>query len=162
MIIRPLISKDKKQLMALIKKSGLFDELEIQVAVEVVNEAFQQHEKDEYQIFCVINDAEAVIGYICFGPISLTEDCYAIHWIAVDKSSSRQGVGGKLLGFAEELIIKKKVRRIYLDTSSTPGYAPARSFYEKHGYQLVCTLESFYRKGDHKMIFMKDLRNGKK
>ena len=148
--------------MDLIKKRGLFDELEIQVAVEVVNEALQLHEKDEYQIFCAINDTEAVIGYICFGPIPLTEDCYDIYWIAVDKSFSRQGVGGKLVTFVEDLLIKKKVRRIYLDTSSTPGYAPARSFYEKHGYRLVCTLESFYRDGDHKMIFMKDIRDGEK
>jgi ribosomal protein S18 acetylase RimI-like enzyme len=151
------MSRDKKQLMDLIKKSDLFDEVEIKVAVEVVNEAMQQHEKDEYQIFCAVNGDEAVVGYICFGPIPLTEDCYEIYWIAVDRKLSRKGVGGDLLRFAEELLVKKKARRIYLDTSSTPGYAPARSFYEKHGYCLACSLESFYREGDHKMIFMKDM-----
>jgi len=138
----------------------LFTEAEIQVAVEVVNEALQHPEKGDYQVFCALNDAEGVMGYICIGPIPMTEDCYEIYWIAVDKNFSRQGVGGKLVAFAEDLLMKKKARRTYLDTSSTPGYAAARALYKKHGYRPVCELESFYREGDHKIIFMKDMRAG--
>ncbi len=48
-------------------------------------------------------------------------------------------------------------RRIYVETSSTPPYEPARSLYKKHGYQMVCLLMDFYREGDHKMIFMKEV-----
>ena len=77
--------------------------------------------------------------------------------IVVDEEFSRKGVGGKLLAFMEEFIIKKGARRIYVDTSSTPPYEPARAFYEKHGYRLAGLLEDFYRKGDHKVIFMKEV-----
>jgi len=44
-----------------------------------------------------------------------------------------------------------------VETSSTPPYEPARSFYERYGYQTVGSLMDFYREGDHKMIFMKEV-----
>jgi ribosomal protein S18 acetylase RimI-like enzyme len=96
-------------------------------------------------------------GYICFGPVPMTDGCYDLYWIAVDEEFSRQGIAGKLLGFMEEFIIQKGARRIYVDTSTTAPYEPARSFYEKHGYQVACELKDFYREGDHKIIFMKEV-----
>jgi len=36
----------------------------------------------------------------------------------------------------------------------------ASTFYEKHGYRVACLLEDFYRKGDHKVIFMKEVTDG--
>jgi ribosomal protein S18 acetylase RimI-like enzyme len=90
----------------------------------------------------------------------MTDRCYDLYWIKVDEAASRKGVGGRLLEFMEEFVAREGARRIYVETSSTEPYQAARSFYEKHGYRIVCSLEDFYREGDHKMIFMKDIRHG--
>ncbi len=157
MIIRPLISQDKDKILRLLRQRGTFTEREVQVALEVIDETLRQPEGKDYHIFCTDDGLDCLIGYICFGPIPLTDNCYDLYWIAVDKRFARKGIGGKLLGFMEEFVIRKGARHIYVDTSSTPPSEPARSFYEKHGYHVGCVLNDFYREGDHKMIFMKEV-----
>jgi ribosomal protein S18 acetylase RimI-like enzyme len=75
----------------------------------------------------------------------------------VDKAYARRGIGGKLMKCMVKFVTKDKGRRIYVETSSLPPYASARSFYNKHGYTLVSSLSDFYRIGDHKMILMKEV-----
>ena len=157
MKIKPVQTHDRKVLSRLFRQRGTFNENEVQVALEVVDESLRRPEKGDYQTFCAVDGHGSLAGYISFGPIPMTEGCYDLYWIAVDEAFSRRGVGGALLGFMEEFVIRKGARRIYVDTSSTPPYEPARSFYEKHGYRVACLLEDFYRKGDHKVIFMKEV-----
>jgi ribosomal protein S18 acetylase RimI-like enzyme len=157
MVIRPLVFKDISEILRIIEGTGTFNEMEILVAEEVMDDALSHPEKSDYHIFCAVDASGSPNGYVCFGPIPMTQDRYDLYWIAVDKTASRQGVGGKLLEFMEANLLKKGARRVYVDTSSTPPYKSARAFYEKHGYRLVCVLDDFYRKGDHKMIFMKEL-----
>lgn len=157
MIIRPLIFQDRAKILRFIERRGTFNKKEIQVAMELIDETLRHPERKDYHIFCAINSPDTIMGYICFGPIPMTESRYNLYWIAVDEGFSRKGIGGKLLEFMEGFLGKKKARRFYVETSSTPVYEAARSFYEKQGYHLVCVLDDFYRKGDHKMIFMKEL-----
>ena len=157
MLIRPLVFKDKSSVLHLIEGTRTFNEVEIQVAAEVIDDALSHPEKSDYHIFSAVDASDSPNGYICFGPIPMTQDRYDLYWIAVDKTASRQGVGGKLLEFMEASLMRKGPGRVYVDTSSTPPYQAARAFYEKHGYRLVCVLDDFYREGDHKMIFMKEI-----
>jgi len=159
MVIRPLVSQDKEKILRLLRQKGTFNEQEIQVALEVVEDSLRFPEKKDYTIFCAHDNAGNFAGYICFGPVPMTDNCYDLYWIAVDEQFSRQGIGGMLLRYMEGCLVRENARRIYLDTSSTRPYLPARSFYEKNGYRLVCVLEDFYREDNHKMIFMKNLRS---
>jgi ribosomal protein S18 acetylase RimI-like enzyme len=158
MELRPLIPHDREKILSLLRHRGVFSKQEIQVALEVIDEALRHPEKKEYQVFCAFDGDGDLAGYICFGPVPMTDDRYDLYWIVVDEESSRKGVGGELIGFMEAFLAREGARRIYIDTSSSPPYASARSFYEKHGYQVMCTLKDFYRSGDHKMIFMKEVR----
>lgn len=157
MVIRPLVFKDISEILRIIEGTGTFNEMEILVAEEVMDDALRHPEKGDYHIFSAVDVSDSPNGYICFGPIPMTQNRYDLYWIAVDKTASRQGVGGKLLKFMEAVLRRKGAGRIYVETSSTPPYQAARAFYEKHSYRLVCVLDDFYRKGDHKMIFMKEL-----
>jgi ribosomal protein S18 acetylase RimI-like enzyme len=158
--IRPLRNRNKKEVSRLLMQAKTFSDQEIQVALDVVDDALRRPEKGDYCAFCALNSDGSLAGYICFGPIPMTEGCYDLYWIVVDRAFSRKGVGGKLLEFMEDFLIKKGARRIYVDTSSTQPYEPARALYDKHGYRVTCLLEDFYRKGDHKVIFMKEVRAG--
>ena len=82
------------------------------------------------------------------------------YWIVVGRGYARRGLGKRLLECMESWAAQDGIRRIYVETSSSPPYEAARAFYEKHGYLLACVLEDFYRKGDHKMTFMKETGHG--
>lgn len=157
MVIRPLVPQDKDKIRLLIELRGTFNKNEIQIAMEVVGEALRHPEREEYHVFCAVDRTGSLVGFTCFGPIPMTDNCYDVYWIVVDEKFSRKGIGGRLLECMEAFVVRKKARRIYVDTSSTAAYAAARSFYEKCGYRVVCVLHDFYRKSDHKMIFMKEV-----
>jgi ribosomal protein S18 acetylase RimI-like enzyme len=159
MKIMPLTVHDRERVWELLRQRGTFNEGELQVAIEVIDEALRRPDKGDYRIFCAFDGNNCLAGYVCFGPIPMTEGCYDLYWIAVDEAFSREGLGGKLLEFMEGFVIREGARRIYVDTSTTAPYQPARSFYEKHGYHVACELKDFYREGDHKIIFMKEVRS---
>lgn len=155
MIIRSLVFQDKPKILYLLQQRGIFNNDEIKVAMGILDLNLEDPDKKDYYIFCAIDDGDGLVGYICFGPTPMTECCYDLYWIVVDQNSGRKGVGEKLLSCMEEFVDKNKGRCIYLDTSSTQPYAPARLFYKKHGFKTVSVLRDFYRVGDHKMILMK-------
>jgi GNAT superfamily N-acetyltransferase len=157
MVIRSLIPGDKPKIRRIVEQMGTFNKEEIRVAMELLDEALSYPERQDYYVRCAVDELGSLAGYICFGPIPMTDGCYDLYWIVVDQQFSRQGVGGKLLADMEGFVVKKEARRIYVDTSSTPGYRTARAFYEKHGYRVACVLDSFYREGDDKMIFVKEV-----
>jgi len=155
-----LIPEDREKISRLLRQGSVFNPEEIKVALEVIDEALNGSGKKDYQVFCAFDHNRDLAGFICFGPIPMTERCYDLYWLKVDEAFSRKGVGKILLGFVEELVAGEGARRIYVETSSTAPYQAARSLYEKHGYRLLCSLKDFYREGDHKMIFMKEVRRG--
>jgi len=160
MELQPLMPDDREKISRLLSQRNVFSHEEIKVALEVIDEALNGAGKRDYQVYCAFDGDQNLAGFICFGPIPMTEKCYDLYWIMVDETSSRQGVGGRLLGLMEKFVAREGARRIYVETSSTAPYEAARSFYERHGYQLVCSMNDFYRKGDHKMIFMKEVWHG--
>ena len=48
-------------------------------------------------------------------------------------------------------------RFLLAETSSTPKYAAARAFYLHHGFRELVRITDFYRDGDDKIIYRKDL-----
>jgi ribosomal protein S18 acetylase RimI-like enzyme len=157
MLIRPLKLQDKSKIYQTVCQGDTFNEGEIQVAMELVDEVLNNPANQDYLIYSAVYPAEVFAGYICFGPIPMTAYCYDLYWIAVDQRFSKKGVGSRLVEFMEADIRRNNGKYIYVDTSSTIAYAPARSFYEKHGYRPVCTLNDFFKDGDHKVIFRKEL-----
>ena len=157
MIIRPLISHDKTKILFLLHQRGIFNNNEIKLAMELLDASLDYREEKDYHVFCAADDGDRLAGYICFGPIPVTDGCYDLYWIMVDEAYGRTGIGGKLLACMVKSVIRNKGRRIYVETSSSPPYASARFFYNKHGYTLVSLLSDFYRVGDHKMIYMKEV-----
>lgn len=157
MLIRPLVPQDKSKIHDILCQGDTFNQSEVQVALELVDEVLKNPAHPDYLIYSAVYPPEVFAGYICFGPIPMTAYCFDLYWIAVDRQFSKKGVGTRLVEFMEDAVRRDNGKHIYVDTASTPSYAPARSFYEKHGYRAVCTLDDFFKKGDHKIIFRKKL-----
>ncbi len=153
MLVRAIIPEDRRQLIEIIGKQHNFLQCEIDIATEVIDETFNPRE--DYQALAAFDDTSRLLGFVSFGPIPLTVNRYDIYWIAVDPDNGRHGTGTVLLKKMEEQLKKSGSGHIYVETSSTAGYLPARLFYEKNDYTLVSHIQDFYREGDDRMIYRK-------
>lgn len=155
--IRPLASaSDREQILAFLAQRDLFTDEELDVARELLDDVLDNPDSD-YQILCAVDQSNTVRGYICFGRIPMTDRCYDLYWIAVDLDQARQGMARLLLDHMEGAMREQGGSRIYLDTSSTGPYQAAKAFYFKNGFTVECVLADFYRPGDDKVIYKKDL-----
>lgn len=154
-IIRPIIAEDRGQLLQLVERQDNFNAQEVAVAIEVIDDTLDPA-KNDYAILVAVR-AGQVVGFICSGEIPMTDRRFDLYWIAVDPDLGRQGVGKLLLARMEDELTGQGGGIVYVDTSSTPGYDRARSFYEKNGYHVACVLPDFYRAGDDRVIYRKAL-----
>ncbi len=138
----------------IVASSGFFTDAERNLAVELVREALVKGPASGYH-FLFAEFRGDLIGYSCFGPIPCTQFSYDLYWIVVQEDFRRLGLGSQLLRATEVLVWKLGGRRIYVDTSSRPQYAPTRAFYEKFGYVRAAMLQDFYAPGDGKVTYIK-------
>jgi ribosomal protein S18 acetylase RimI-like enzyme len=154
-LIRPAADNDRHLLVNLIARIENFTSEEKELAMEVINDGLASTDSGYHILVAVDSSDHSLSGFICFGAIPITVDRWDLYWIAVDPRKSGQGVGSLLLRTMEDKLGEGV--RIYIDTSSLEGYRKARFFYERHGYQPVCMLSDFYKNGDDKIIYCKEL-----
>lgn len=126
------------------------------MALELVDDNLAKGSQSEYQ-FLVAAEQATVLGYVCYGLIPLTQSSYDLYWIVVDPDQQRGGIGGRLMTAMHEAILGQGGKRVYIDTSSTNLYAPARAFYESQGYTVAAQFPDFYREGDAKVVYGREL-----
>lgn len=158
--IRDLRIEDQRPLEQLLDRVEVFEPHEIRVAMELVASALGT--SGDYLIYVAEaadepnhSDRGAIIGYICHGHNPVTDAIHDVYWIAVDPRVQGQGVGARLLGFAEERVRALRGRGIVIETSSRREYAAARRLYERSGYRKAADIADFYKPGDHQLIYMK-------
>ena len=145
---------DAEHIRAITESTGVFSPVEIEIAVELADERLAKGPASGYHFVFAEGDGQ-VCGYTCYGPIALTIGSYDLYWIAVAKSAQGLGLGRVLLEKTEERIGAAGGRRIYIETSTRPPYAPTRAFYERCGYHQEVVLKDFYASGDGKAIYVK-------
>jgi len=151
--VRP---EDMENVWRLVNSTGVFSEVEIQIAVELVEERLKQGPSSGY--FFVFAELDGrVVGYTCYGPVPLTAASFDLYWIAVDKAMHGRKLGRLLLQRSEELIRQAGGQQVYIETSNRPQYEPTRGFYLRCGYRQAALLENFYAPGDDKVIYSRDL-----
>ncbi len=156
--IRKLEPGDRPRIAEIVVSSGNFNDVEIATALELVDEALAEGEKSGYMIVVLEDGKNPVVkGYACYGPTPLTEGVYDLYWIAVDPSAQGKGFGQRLLKYVEQDVGKRGGRMLLIETSSHEIYGATIRFYERSGYELVARIKNFYRIGDDKLVFSKEL-----
>jgi ribosomal protein S18 acetylase RimI-like enzyme len=160
--IRPLEPRDRARILEVVTATGNFTAAEIAIAMEVVDEALADpaFPRGDYRAYVAEDGGGRVAGYECHGPTPLTEGTYDLYWIAVDPAYQGGGYGRALLAFAEADVRATAGRLLLIETSSQESYNATIRFYEKSGYPLVARIKGFYRPGDDKLIFAKELGAG--
>ena len=151
-----LTPKDAARIHALAAVTGFFTAEEAAIAQELAEERLTRGAASGYH-FLLAEEAGELLGFACFGPIPCTRGAYDLYWIVVRPDRQGGGLGRLLLTAAEARIAAAGGRRVYIDTSSRPQYAPTRAFYRACGFREEALLAGFYDQGDGKAIFCKVL-----
>ena len=157
--IRKMEPRDRSRIEEMVVSSGNFNDAEIETALELVDEALKEGEASGYFVVvleCMKKHSETA-GYACYGPTPLTDGTYDLYWIVVDPAAQRKGFGRHLLEHVERDIIKRGGRMLLIETSSQETYSGTIRFYGDNGYQLAARIKNFYRLGDDKLVYLKEV-----
>ncbi len=157
--IRKLEPGDRSRIQEIVVSSRNFNDVEIATALELVDGALAEGEKSGYMIVVLEDgkDPPVVRGYACYGPAPLTQGVYDLYWIVIDRAAQNKGFGQRLLKYVEREVVKRGGRMLLIETSSQETYGATIRFYERSGYELVARIKNFYRIGDDKLVFSKEL-----
>ena len=157
-MIRKLKPDDVKIIEPILKSIEIFSDVEVNVAMELVNAAAADAEQTDYNVF-VYEEKGNVIGYHCTGKRPLTDAVYDLYWIVTDPGHKNKGVGKTLLAHAEEFVIQLKARWLLIETSSKGSYEGARNFYLRNNYSIISEINDFYTVGERLIVFGKYFNN---
>lgn len=147
---------DREPVLNLLASTGLFRPGELDIALEVLDEALRDGQAGHYQSYTAELAGQAV-GWVCFGPTPCTEGTFDLYWIAVDVRCQNRGIGRALMRRAEDLIARGGGRLVVVETSGRADYKPTRQFYLGIGYQEASRVADFYTPGDDKITYIKHL-----
>jgi len=151
--VRSLVEKDRARLLSMLIRTRAFTSAEIDVAMELIDSVLKDPTQDDYQIHCLVDDQDQVIGYLCYGPTPMTEGTFDLYWIAVDPDFQEKGAGSRLLSFLEEVVKAKGGRLILADTSTIPQYEKTQGFYLRNGFKEVARVPDYYYPGNDRVTF---------
>lgn len=155
LIIEKLDAADREPLKKILQRVGVFNQKEIECAMELTNSCLSDNGSNDYIIHTAKKDRH-LTGYICYGQTPLARAVFDMYWLVVDKAFQGQGIGRQLIEFMEEQL-SAEARMIMIETSSRKPYERARNLYRAMGYELVSQVNDFYDYGDNKLIFSKKL-----
>ena len=147
---------DLQAVEEIIRSTGFFYEIEIPVALGLLEDYLEEGEESGYY-FLFAADGGRTIGYACYGEIAGTEGAYDLYWIAVHDDQRGKGFGKQLLEKTHDVIRSKGGRIVVAETSSLDKYQPTRHFYLSNGYAEEGYVKDFYKPGDGRLTFVKRL-----
>lgn len=152
-----LLPPDRDAIAAILSEAGVFRDDEVAIGLELVDESLDPGPRTDYEWRLAEGEGGVLLGFACFGPVTLTDGTFDLYWIAVAPSARGSAVAGAIERSVAESVAGRGGRWLLAETSSTPPYAPARRFYEKSGYALLENIPDFYRLGDGRLTFGKRL-----
>ena len=147
---------DRGAVRRLVAETGVFSEVEVGWAVEVVDAALDRGPAAGYH-FLFADASGELEGFTCFGPIDGTQNRFDLYWIAVSRNTQGKGLGRKLL--AESMAATQALggTHMFIDTSTRADYAAAHALYVALGFTRMGTLVDFYADGDGKALYGRKL-----
>lgn len=157
MRIRPLEAKDRQRIQEIVSAVGNFNQADIKIAMELIDDVISKNGSSDYTVYVSQDDKDVVQAYVCFGQTPLTDHTYDFYWMAIDPQHQRCGLGLKLFQYVEAQVRERGGKLLMCETSSMESYERVVRLYERLGYQPVARIKNFYRLGDDKLIYMKEL-----
>lgn len=154
-MIEPAQPKDAAAIHHVAENAGVFSEKEIKSVSEMLDAFFNPTPDDDHTFIVYRDETRAVLGLACYGPTPFTDRIWELYWICVERTRQRNHVGHALMQYISAELSAQTVRALYLETSDSDIYSPARAFYEREGFECVAHLKDFYARSEGKIIFRK-------
>ncbi|MFZ3072959.1 MAG: GNAT family N-acetyltransferase [Thermodesulfobacteriota bacterium] len=154
--VREVEKKDETAIISIIKRTENLTQAEILCAIELLRAYLSGRDGCDYRFICA-SDGDLPLGYACYGPDGIALGVYDVYWIIVDSEQRGRGIGRLLMRHIETLLNKAGARKMVVETSSLPAYEAARGFYEGSGFTKEAALKDFFKLGDDKLIYVKNL-----
>lgn len=155
LLLRVPLADDRERVGEMVEATGVFRGSEIDIALEVFDDATANPGKDYYGLGAY--DGAQLIGFTLYGRTPGTEATWDLYWIVVDPAGHRRGVGRQLMEATEGLVRELGGRLIIVETSSREDYGPTRAFYEALEYDRAARIPDYYADGDDLIVFTKRL-----
>jgi ribosomal protein S18 acetylase RimI-like enzyme len=156
-MVRPMKPEDRTTVLDIIRATKMFTPPEMAVARELIDIFLDQPEQGDYFMAVAEGRSGRVVGYLAYGPTSLTEGTYDLYWMAVAPDQQGSGFGTELVNWLEKKVAEEGGRMIVIETSSQPKYEPTRRFYAGLGYQEISRIPDFYKPGDDRITYIKHI-----
>ncbi len=76
-------------------------------------------------------------------------------YLAVHRNFRKHGLASQLLNEVEKFIQEQSGRYLHVLSCDIDSYAPARAFYEKHGYKKVAEIPNYYVEDEGRIDYFK-------
>jgi len=150
--IRPVTTADVDDLKLVLDSCELFPS---EYLDEMISDYFNNAETEDHWFTFLIDEKPVAIGY-CI-PEKLTEGTYNLLAIGVSQNAQRKGVASAMMEYIEQQLKQKKGRLLLVETSSDEAQIAARKLYQKIGYKQVAVIDDFWKDGEDKIVFLKQL-----
>ncbi|MCK5237026.1 MAG: GNAT family N-acetyltransferase [Deltaproteobacteria bacterium] len=156
--IREATHGDRDALLGIIDATENLTEEEKDCAAELLQIYIDEVDQDDYLFLVACNeDSGEVEGFLCYGLASLSSGVYDIYWIVVSPVKMMKGVGRSLVSEVERKASAVGIREIIIETSSLDSYKGSREFYGKLGFIEEARVKDFFKVGDDKVFFIKNI-----
>jgi ribosomal protein S18 acetylase RimI-like enzyme len=155
-MLAKLAPHHRETLANLIAQTPEFNPEDATVALELVDAALASPGSDEYR-FLIYEEGNDVLGFACFGSISMAQGSFDLYWMVVSQKARRRGIGREILSAVEHELRSEGARLIRLETAGIDSYRAARGFYEKTGYTEAGRVRDFYWPGNDLYTYVKYL-----
>jgi GNAT superfamily N-acetyltransferase len=146
--------RDIQRVMEIVESTKFFYDHEVEIAAELVAERLAHGESTGYYfVFAEVDGVTA--AYACFGPITMSQTCFDLYWIATHNDFRGKGIGRQLLEETYKHARNMGCKIIIAETSGLEHYAPTRAFYISNKFELEASLKNFYTEGDDKLFYTK-------
>ena len=149
---------DPETVRRISSSTGVFDAADVEITVELAEDALEQQEDDEKYIASDLHFLFAEVdgvtcAYACFGHIADSDSTYELYWLSTHNDYRGQGIGKKLVFELIKEIQKLGGTKLYIKTDGKDLYQPTRKFYDSCGFTVEARLKQYYDKNDDCFIY---------
>jgi ribosomal protein S18 acetylase RimI-like enzyme len=142
----------------LVRASGVFNDSEIAIARELIEENLAKGEAASGYRFIIADGPHGIEGYTCYGPIPGTDGRFEVYWIVVSRNARGGGLASHLMTATEDAVRSSGGVWLFAETSTREDYTPARRFYVSKGYRQLAEIPEWHADGDGLAVYGKRLK----
>ena len=151
-IVRDAVLTDLPAMMSIVDSTDLFPSSMLR---DMMASYFNGNPSSE--IWIIVESEGHQLGLAYCAPERMTDGTWNLLLIAVHDHVQGNGYGQALVSRIEDRLNELGGRVLLVETSGLPEYDKTRSFYLRCGYAEEARIRDFYKAGEDKIVFWKQL-----